>query len=120
MSNDKIIIYPAVMTNMTIEQVILMLLQVVLFKSASDTRFQSDTVMRPFFLFRHPRIFIQNVSMQCYSCGACCDCSNLTLVPLPVGVKTGVILLAISPVAITAPHNMLALRGKPGLCLFLY
>ena len=32
---------------------------------------------------------------------------------LPPGLKTGVILLAISPVATTLPHNMLILRANP-------
>jgi len=96
---------------MTIEQVILMLLQVVLFISALTLGFKA-TLSEPFFLFRRPQIFIRTF-LAMYVVVPVVAGIILSLVPLPVGVKTGVILLAISPVAITAPQKMLALGANP-------
>jgi bile acid:Na+ symporter, BASS family len=96
---------------MTAEQLILMLLQVILFTSVLTLGFKS-TLSEPFFLFRHPRLFIRTF-IAIYIVAPVLTAVILVLVPLPVDVKTGVILLAISPVATTLPHNMLILRANP-------
>ena len=96
---------------MTAEQLILMLLQVILFTSVLTLGFKS-TLSEPFFLFRHPRLFFQTF-ITIYIVAPVLTAVILLLVPLPVDVKTGVILLAISPVATTLPHNMLILRANP-------
>ena len=96
---------------MTAEQLILMLLQVILFTSVLTLGFKS-TLSEPFFLFRHPRLFIRTF-IAIYIVAPVLTAVILVLVPLPVDVKTGMILLAISPVATTLPHNMLILRANP-------
>ena len=96
---------------MTAEQLILMLLQVILFTSVLTLGFKA-TLSEPFFLFRHPRLFIRTF-IAIYIVVPVLTAVILLLVPLPVDVKTGVILLAISPVATTLPHNMLILRANP-------
>jgi bile acid:Na+ symporter, BASS family len=96
---------------MTAEQLILMLLQVILFTSVLTLGFKS-TLSEPFFLFRHPRLFIRTF-IAIYMVVPVLTAVILVLVPLPVDVKTGVILLAISPVATTLPHNMLILGANP-------
>jgi bile acid:Na+ symporter, BASS family len=96
---------------MTAEQVILMLLQVVLFTSVLTMGFKA-TLSEPFFLFRRPSLFIRTF-LAMYVVVPVVTAVILALVPLPVGVKIGVILLATSSVAITSPHNMLALGATP-------
>jgi bile acid:Na+ symporter, BASS family len=96
---------------MTAEQLILMLLQVVLFTSVLTLGFKAR-LSEPFFLFRHPSLFIRTF-IAIYIVMPVLTAVILVLVPLHVDVKTGVILLAISPVATTLPHNMLILRANP-------
>ena len=78
----------------------------------SYTGFQSNRV-QAFCPFPLPQPAHSNVYLHVCR-GACCDRSSPRYGALPIGVKTGVILLAISPVAITARHSMLALGGPPG------
>jgi bile acid:Na+ symporter, BASS family len=96
---------------MIAEQVVLMLLQVVLFTSVLTLGFKT-TLSEPFFLISRPRLFIRTF-LAMYVVVPVVTALILTLTPLPVGVKIGVILLAISPVAVGSPHNMLALGATP-------
>jgi BASS family bile acid:Na+ symporter len=96
---------------MTAEQVIFMLLHIVVFISVLTLGFKA-TLSEPFFLIRRPSLFIRTF-LAMYVVVPVMTTAIIVLVPLPVGVKTGVILLAISPVAITLPHNMLALGANP-------
>jgi BASS family bile acid:Na+ symporter len=102
---------------MTAEQVVLMLLQVVLFTSVLTLGFKT-TLSEPFFLISRPRLFIRTF-LAMYVVVPVATALILTLMPLPVGVKIGVILLAISPVAVGSPHNMLALGATPAYVYFL-
>src|SRR3954469_7183762 len=97
---------------MTAEQVIVMLLQVVLFTSVLTLGFKA-TLSEPFILFRRPSLLVRTF-LAMYVVVPVVTAVILALVPLPVGVKTGVILLAVSPVALTSRHNMLALGANPG------
>lgn len=96
---------------MTAEQVVLMLLQVVLFTSVLTMGFKA-TLSEPFFLISRPRLFIRTF-LAMYVVVPVVTAAILALVPLPVDVKIGVILLAISPVVTTLPHKMLALGANP-------
>lgn len=95
---------------MTAEQAILMLLQIVLFTSVLTLGFKA-TLSEPFFLICRRSLFIRTF-LAMYVAVPVVTAAILTLVSLPVGVKTGVILLAISPIAVGSPHNMLALGAN--------
>jgi bile acid:Na+ symporter, BASS family len=97
---------------MTAEQVVSMLMQAAIFTSILTLGFKA-TEYKPFALFRCPSLLIRTF-LSMYVVVPVVTAVILAVVPLPVGVKTGVILLAISPVAITARHSMLALGGPPG------
>jgi BASS family bile acid:Na+ symporter len=100
------------MEQVTVEQVILMLLEVALFTSVLTLGFVA-TKYEPFALFRRPSLLIRTF-LSMYIVVPVVTAVILALVPLPVGVKTGVILLAVSPVALTSRHSMLALGANPG------
>ena len=101
---------------MTAEQLILMLLQVVLFTSVLTLGFKS-TLSEPFFLFRHPRLFIRTFIHYLY-CGACFDCSNLSFSAAPCRCENRRDTLG----DLTGCNNFATQYahpgGKPALCLF--
>ena len=101
---------------MTVEQVILIILQATLFISALNLGFGA-TRFELSFLFRRPGLFARTF-LAMYVVVPVVTAVILILVPLPVGVKTAVILLSISPVAITLPFKHAGYGGKPGICLF--
>ena len=96
---------------MTIEQVILIILQVTLFISALNLGFGA-TRFELSFLFRRPGLFARTF-LAMYVVVPVVTAVILILVPLPVGVKTAVILLSISPIAITLPFKMEAMGANP-------
>jgi BASS family bile acid:Na+ symporter len=96
---------------MTIEQVILLILQGTLFISALNLGFGA-TRFELSFLFRRPGLFARTF-LAMYVVVPAVTAIILILVPLPVGVKTAVILLSISPIAITLPFKMEAMGANP-------
>jgi bile acid:Na+ symporter, BASS family len=94
---------------MTVEQLILILLQATLFTSALNLGFGA-TRFELSFLFRRPGLFARTF-LAMYVVVPVVTAVILILVPLPAGVKTAVILLSISPIAITLPFKMEA-RGQ--------
>jgi BASS family bile acid:Na+ symporter len=97
---------------MNAEEAIFMLMQAAIFTSILTLGFKA-TDYKPFALFSRPGLLIRTF-LSMYVVVPVVTAVILAMVPLPVGVKTGVILLAISPVAITARHSMLALGAHPG------
>jgi bile acid:Na+ symporter, BASS family len=94
---------------MTVEQLILILLQATLFTSALNLGFGA-TRFELSFLFRRPGLFARTF-LAMYVVVPVVTAVILILVPLRAGVKTAVILLSISPIAITLPFKMEA-RGQ--------
>jgi bile acid:Na+ symporter, BASS family len=96
---------------MTVEQLILILLQATLFTSALNLGFGA-TRFELSFLFRRPGLFARTF-LAMYVVVPVVTAVILILVPLPAGVKTAVILLSISPIAITLPFKMEARGANP-------
>ncbi len=96
---------------MSPEQVILVLLQVMLFTSVLTLGFKA-TLAEPLFLFRRPHLFIRTF-LAIYIVVPIVTISILALVQLPESMKIGMILLTISPVAVASPHKMLSLGASP-------
>ena len=96
---------------MTAEQVILIILQATLFISALNLGFGA-TRFELSYLFRRPWLFTRTF-LAMYVVVPVVTAVILILVPLPVGVKTALILLSISPIAITLPFKMEAMGANP-------
>ena len=96
---------------MNAEQIVLIALQVALFASALTLGFKANRA-EPFFLFRHPGLLVRTF-LAMYVVVPMVTVAVLGLVPLPLEVKIGLVLLAISSAVTTAPKQMLALGGNP-------
>jgi BASS family bile acid:Na+ symporter len=96
---------------MSAEGMTVFALGVALFASALTLGFKA-TLAEPFFLFRHPGLLIRTF-VAMYVVVPMVTVAVLGLVPLPLGVKIGLVLLAISSTETTAPKEMLALGGNP-------
>jgi BASS family bile acid:Na+ symporter len=96
---------------MTPEQIILLLLQATLFISALNLGFGAKRFELSY-LFRRPSLFARTF-LALYVVVPVVTAVILILFPLPVGVKTAMILLSISPIAIALPFKMVALGANP-------
>jgi BASS family bile acid:Na+ symporter len=96
---------------MEIQQIILAALQIALFASVLTLGFGANKA-KPFYLIRRPRLFIRSL-LAIYIVVPLVATILLVLVPLPISVKIGMILLTISSVATGSPHTMIRLGANP-------
>ena len=96
---------------MTAEKITLVALQVATFASIMAVGFKASA-MEPFFLFRRPSLLIRTF-VAMYVVVPVVTGVVFALVPLPIGVKVGLTLLAISSALTTSPHQMLGLGANP-------
>ena len=96
---------------MEIQQIILAALQIALFASVLTLGFGANKA-EPFYLIRRPRLFIRSL-LAIYIVVPLVTTILLVLVPIPISVKIGMILLTISSVATGSPHTMIRLGANP-------
>src|SRR5260370_33686561 len=96
---------------MTVEKIVLIALQVTMFVSVIALGFKA-TLAEPFFLFRRPGLLLRTF-LALYVVVPVVTGVVVAVWPLPIGIKFGLILLAISSVLSPWPHNMLVLGANP-------
>lgn len=96
---------------MTAEKIVLIALQVTMFVSVIALGFKA-TLAEAFFLFRRPGLLLRTF-LALYVVVPVVTGVVVAVVPLPIGIKVGLILLAISSVLTTSPHKMLGLGANP-------
>ncbi|MBI1816972.1 MAG: hypothetical protein HYR72_18490 [Deltaproteobacteria bacterium] len=96
---------------MSAEPIAVFALGVALFASILTLGFKAH-LAEPFFLFRHPGLLVRTFLAK-YVVVPMVTGAVLGLVPLPLNVKIGLTLLAISSAETTAPKEMLELGGNP-------
>src|SRR5437016_5398992 len=96
---------------MSAEKIIVIALQIAMFISIMAVGFKA-TLAEPLFLFRRPGLLVRTF-LAMYIVVPVVTVAVLALVPLPMSVKIGITLLAVSSALTTSPHQMLGLGANP-------